>query len=187
MKYRVIAGIIACCILTSTVHAGHSRHSYVDGGQSMDGRFRVIPKLVMGEKPKKGPTPFHWEYEWKDTKTGDTIRGRLEGLRSGSSNVFDPVGSHIFVAPDGETFALWTPQVTMRSSAKKPDGERDSESFQKFDGFSRRLVIYHKSGEIVKSFDIDDFLSNDESITAQPVDDLTDGLGALLAGEAFYA
>ncbi len=139
--------------------AGHSRHSYVDGGQSMDGRFLVIPKLVMGEKLKKGPTPFHWEYQWKDTQTGRVITGQLEGLRSGSSNVFDPVGSHIFVAPDGETFALWTPQVTMQSSSKKPEGDPGTESFQTFDGFSRRLVIYRNSGEIVKRFDLRDFLS----------------------------
>lgn len=142
--------------------AGHSRHSYVDGGQSMDGRFVVTPKLIVGEKPKKGPTPYRWEYEWKDNQTGTVITGPLEGLRSGSSNVFDPVGSHVFVAPDGETFALWTPQVTMKSATKKPEGERNSDSFRNFDGFTRRLVIYEKSGEIVRRFDIKDFLTDDD-------------------------
>lgn len=146
----------------NTAAAGHSRHSYVDGGQSVDGRFLVVPKLVMGVKPKKGPTPFHWEFQWKDTQRGRVITGQLEGLRSGSSNVFDPVGSHIFVSPDGETFALWTPQVTMKSSSKKPEGGPGSESFQAFDGFSRRLVIYRNSGEIITRFDLRDFLSADD-------------------------
>lgn len=161
MKSFVVLAVFVSSTV-NTADAGHSRHSYVDGAQSMNGRFVVLPKLIMGEKPKKGPTPFHWEYEWKDTSTGNALRGQLEGLRSGNSNVFDPVGSHIFVAPDGETFAVWTPQVTMRSATKKPTGERDSESFQKFDGFTRRLVIYRKTGEIIKRFDIDDFLSDDD-------------------------
>jgi len=152
--------LVTPCLAINFDHAlaGHSRHSYVDGGQSMDGRFIVRPRLVKGEKPKRGPLPYHWEYEWQDTMTGKTMTGRLEGLRSGSSNVFDPVGSHIFVAPDGETFAVWTPQVTMKSSTKKPEGERDSRNFQDFDGFTRRLVIYRKSGEVVRRFDLKDFL-----------------------------
>jgi len=145
------AALLGCTSLTATVLAGHSRHSYVDGGRSMDGRYVVSPKLVMGEKPKKGPTPYHWTFTWRDTKTGDQHSGRLEGLRSGSSNVFDPVGSHIFVAPDGQTFALWTPQVMMRAPAKKPEGDRDSKAYRSFEGFSRRLVIYRKTGEVIKS------------------------------------
>ena len=153
-----VVTLLACAV--SFVEAGHSRHSYVDGGQSMDGRFVVTPRFVEGEKPKKGDAPFHWEYQWKDTKTGKTITGRLEGLRSGRSNVFDPVGSHLFVAPDGETFALWTPQVMMQAEAKKPEGERDSDAYRNFDGFSRRLVIYRKTGEIVKQFDLKDFLKD---------------------------
>ena len=142
--------------------AGHSRHSYVDGGQSMDGRFVVTPRYVEGEKPKKGPTPFHWEYEWKDTKTGERHVGRLEGLRDGSSNVFEPVGSHVFVAPDGQTFALWTPQVMMRAPAKKPEGEPGDEAYRNFVGFSRRLVIYRNTGEVIKTFSLNDLLRPDD-------------------------
>ncbi len=153
---------ILLLLIALPARAGHSRHSYVDGGQSMDGRFVVLPKLVMGQKPRKGPTPYHWEYTWKDTKTGQTILGRLDGLRSGSSNVFDPVGSHIFVAPDGQTFALWTPQVTMRAPAKKPEGERGSDTFRNYEGYSKRLVIYKKTGQIVRQFSIDDFLSDQD-------------------------
>lgn len=144
----------------SSASAGHSRHSYFDGSQSMDGRFRVVPRRVDGPEPKKGPAPYHWEYEWRDTKTGQTIVGEIEGPRSGNSNVFDPVGSHVFVAPDGETFAVWTPQVMMRAESKKPEGDRADEAFQQFDGFSRRLVVYRKTGEIVRRFDLDDFLAD---------------------------
>ncbi len=142
----------------TAAQAGHSRHSYVDGGQSANGRYLVLPKLVIGEKPKKGPAPRHWEYQWKDRKNGAALHGRVDGLGGGSSNVFDPVGSHLFVAPDGETFALWTPQVTMRAPSKKPEGERDSPTFQNYQGFSRRLVIYKKTGEILRRFDLKDFL-----------------------------
>ena len=124
----------------------------------MNGRFVVTPKRIAGEKPKKGPTPFHWEYEWKDNETGKVLAGRLEGLRSGNSNVFDPVGSHILVAPDGETFALWTPQVSMKAPTKKPAGDRNSREFQNYEGFTRRLVIYRKTGEVVRRFDLKDFL-----------------------------
>lgn len=158
MRPCLFAVLISTVIGSGQLSAGHSRHSYVDGGQSMDGRFVVVPKLVTGVKPKKGPAPFHWEYEWKDKETGQTINGRLEGLRSGSSNVFDPVGSHIFVAPDGQTFALWTPQVSMKAPSKKPPGTRDSMEFQNYEGFTRRLVIYHKSGKIIRRFDLKDFL-----------------------------
>lgn len=158
----VLAMLTLAIVIGNEASAGHSRHSYVDGGQSMNGRFVVVPRLVTGEKPKKGPAPYHWEYEWKDTETGQTISGKLEGLRSGSSNVFDPVGSHIFVAPDGETFALWTPQVTMQAPTKKPSGERTSEEFQNYEGFARRLVIYRKEGRIVRRFDIKDFLKPDD-------------------------
>lgn len=127
----------------------------------MDGRFVVLPKLIMGEKPKKGPPPYHWEYHWKDRKTGQAIVGRLEGLRSGSSNVFDPVGSHIFVAPDGQTFALWTPQVNMQAASKDP-GDRDTEAYRNYMGFSRRLVIYKRTGEIIKRYDLKDFLKDSD-------------------------
>ena len=150
--------MVCLSLAPAWVEAGHSRHSYVDGGQSSNGRYVVLPKLVIGKKPKKGPAPYHWEYEWRDRKSGVSHHGRLDGLRGGSSNVFDPVGSHLFVAPDGETFALWTPQVTMLAPNKKPEGERDGPSFQTYEGFTRRLVIYKKTGEILRRFDLKDLL-----------------------------
>ena len=82
-----LQAICLTCLVAGKTFAGHSRYSYVDGGQSMDGRFVVVPRLMTGEKPKKGPAPYHWEYEWKDKETGVTITGQLEGLRSGSSNI----------------------------------------------------------------------------------------------------
>ncbi len=159
---RLLPTLLLLTSVSTAALAGHSRHSYVDGGQSRDGRFVVLPRRVDGEKPKKGPTPYHWEFTWRDKTTGESHTGKLDGLRSGDSNVFDPVGSHLFVAPDGETFALWTPQVMMQADAKKPDGERDEESFRKFDGFSRRLVVYTKTGAVVRRLDLDDFLTDDD-------------------------
>lgn len=151
---------LAIAFGSSTVLAGHSRHSYVDGGQSRDGRYTVTARRVDGEQLTRGPRPFHWEYTWRDHETGREITGRLDGLRSGDSNVFDPVGSHIFVAPDGETFALWTPQVMMQAPTKNPEGNRNDESFRRFEGFTRRLVIYRNTGEVIQRLDLADFLSD---------------------------
>ena len=106
----IIPTIVFSVALTTPVSAGHSRHGYFDGSQSMDGRYTVSPRRIDTKDKNDRLTDYHWVYTWTDTKTGKTIEGKLQGIRSGSSNVFDPVNAHIFVAPDGETFAVWNPQ-----------------------------------------------------------------------------
>lgn len=159
MAGTVLAGILG---VLSTAQAGHSRFPYVDGGQSADGRFVVTAKLVA---PPDGPKPtsgYQWSYQWKDTKTDKTIDGTLLGLRSGRSQVGDPVHAHIFVAPGGETFAVWNPnvQARMTTASKLPDLSLPES--RNWEGFSHKLTIYKKTGEVVKRLDLKDFLSEED-------------------------
>lgn len=161
MTRSIWSALSAALLLAAPAAAGHSRFAYVDGGQSVDGRHQVVAELV--ETPGKGNENYEWRYTWKDTKTGQTIVGKLVGLRSGRSTVFDPVHAHIFVAPGGETFAVWNPNVQARtasSAGKGPDPK--SPEYRDFEGFSHRLVVYKKTGEVVRRLDLKDFLTNDD-------------------------
>jgi hypothetical protein len=150
-----LALLLAACWLAPAARAGHSRHPYFDGGQSVNGRFVVVPELIEEPAAGKKPGGFHWKYVWKDVKENKVIEGRLEGLRSGKSSVFEPVHGHIFVSPDGETFAVWNPQV-MAPTAPTNAAARA------WEGFSHRLVVYRKTGEVVRRFDLKDFLKDED-------------------------
>jgi len=142
--------------------AGHSRHPYFDGGQSADGRFVVTAELVTVPGRDSKPVASHWQYMWKDTRTGETHSGKLAGLGFGVSAVFDPLHAHTFIAPNGETFAIWNPNVLAPrpDNAKTPDVIKpDSRDFA---GFSHRLTVYRKTGEIVRRLDLPDFLTDDD-------------------------
>lgn len=142
--------------------AGHSRHPYFDGGQSADGRFVVTAELVTVPGRDSKPVASHWQYMWKDTRTGETHSGKLAGLGFGASAVFDPLHAHTFIAPNGETFAIWNPNVLAPrpDNAKTPDVTKpDSRDFA---GFSHRLTVYRKTGEIVRRLDLRDFLTDDD-------------------------
>lgn len=152
-----------CCLLfvlwCCPVKAGHSRSCYLDAGQSVDGRFVVTANRI-DKFDKKGKRIDHrWMFTWHDRKSDEKHEGELLGLRTGTDNVFDPVNAHIFVAPGGETFALWMPQSMARSDTKKPSNEdRDSDAYHNFAGFGHRLTVYNKTGEVLKHFGIKDFL-----------------------------
>lgn len=83
--------------------AGHTRAGYVDGCQSMDGRFVVTVELKSQIKGKDGAEV--WHYTWKDTKESKTLTGTLQGLRGGEH--FVVTHAHVFMPPDGETFAVF--------------------------------------------------------------------------------
>lgn len=159
-----LAGIFVLAYLSlgiCTARAGHSRFPYFDGGQSMDGRYVVTAELVSETPGSTTPGAYHWKYTWKDTKTGETIQGNLEGLRTGSSSVFDPVHAHVFVAPGGATFAVWNANVMAPTkSGKWP--ELTSPDARTWEGFSHRLTVYKKSGEVVKRLDLRDFLKDSD-------------------------
>ncbi len=141
------------------VYAGHSRSCYLDAGQSVNGRY-VVTANRKDEFDKKGQRiDHHWTFTWYDRQSGEKHEGELLGLRTGTDNVFDPVNAHIFVAPSGDTFALWMPQSGARAANKNPGtDDRASEEFQSYEGFGYRLTIYKKTGEVVKRFDLKDLL-----------------------------
>jgi len=168
MAYRMLRiwsclalGLCFLCFGNSAI-AGHSRHPYFDGGQSVDGRYVVTAELVTVPDRDGERVASHWQYMWKDTRTGETHSGKLAGLEFGASAVFDPLHAHTFVAPNGETFAIWNPNVLAPrpDNAKTPDVTKpDSRDFA---GFSHRLTIYRKTGEIVRRLDLRDFLTDDD-------------------------
>lgn len=171
------APFIAAALLTAwlvspaVLNAGTSRPAYCDGGQSMDGRFVVIPALVKsGERVAGGN--WHWKYTWKDTRTGKVIEGKLQGLNHGLDRVYGGVHAHLFVAPDGETFAVWNCRAWAPYTAAErralQGADKTGAAFQNFSGFSHRLVIYKKTGEIVKRFDMKDILKAEEWVGVNP-------------------
>ncbi len=52
--------------VASTAQAGRARQEYVDGCQSVDGRYVVTAQLV-GANPKD-PKAGKWTFRWTDTK-----------------------------------------------------------------------------------------------------------------------
>jgi hypothetical protein len=162
MKLVGTAGLTLMLLTTATAQAGRSRQEYVDGCQSVDGRYVVTAELV-GGKPKD-PKAGKWTYLWTDTKTKQSHTGDLVGL--------PPVGAfaHMFMAPDGETFAVWSPFAfcpgspapigKLRNGGKL--GEGTEKDWADHTAFAHRLVIYRKTGDIVKSFSIKDLLNSPE-------------------------
>lgn len=145
--------------------AGHSRFPYCDGGQSADGRFTVTTELVVEPQPdKKSAAPdYYWKFTWTDTKTKSVQTGKLEGLTSGRNGVFDPTHAQVFVAPGGETFAVWNPNVLAPTPNKtRPPKDLTAAEARDFAGFTHRLTVYKNSGEVVKRLDLKDFLVDDD-------------------------
>lgn len=140
---------------------GHTRQGYVDGGQSVGGRYVVTPVAPKDEK-KPGP----WRYVWKDTKTGKTHEGALVGIPYGLDH-FRVAYSHVFVAPDGETFAVWQPASWSPTDKKPPKQEgklieKPTKEVLDHPGFGDRLVVYKKTGEVLERLGMKDLLREDE-------------------------
>jgi hypothetical protein len=162
--------VLALCILFGLAlrtEAGHTRAGYVDGCQSIDGRFVVTAELMTQPKGKEGGG-YVWEYTWKDTKTNQTLTGKLQGLRG--VDHFVVTYAHIFVPPDGETFAVFN-TAAWAGNAKGPvvypkDAEKyspnRSEDFRTMPCFADHLVIYKKTGEVIKRYSINDLLQPHE-------------------------
>lgn len=158
-----IVCFLVCFLWLHPVHAGHSRSCYLDAGQSSNGRYLVTAKREDTINKKGQRIDYRWTFTWLDQQKGETQKGELLGLRSGADNVFDPVNAHIFVAPDGETFALWMPQSMARSNEKKPSVEdRGTSEYHDFAGFDHRLTIYKKNGEVIKRLGVKDFFHNND-------------------------
>ncbi|MFO0823914.1 MAG: SMP-30/gluconolactonase/LRE family protein [Gemmataceae bacterium] len=156
---RIFPCFVLLLLAPTVARAGYEPPCNIDGCRSIDGRFVVTAEPV-GKLTNHGPNK--WQYIWTDTKEKKTIRFDANEVSSGQ------VFGHLFVAPDGETFALWNHFVLwtegksdMHGAAKlcdvpgKPRDRADPH-------FSRRLVIYKKDGTVVKSLGVNDILTADE-------------------------
>lgn len=156
---------------SAAAKAGYEAPAYIDGCRSMGGEFEITAEIVERGKTSHGPNK--WNYVWKNLKTGEASTFPAQGLQGGQ------IYGQLFLAPDGETFALWN-HVTMFWPEKShmhasghgdvvKDDTRKSDEFRNQFIFKNRLIIYKKDGTIVKTFDIADFLRDDEWETVLPV------------------
>jgi hypothetical protein len=164
---RILA--VGCLfVFASALGAGpHEGGCYVDPCQSIDGRFVVAATLIEGKKgPGNAMIDHEWRFAWKDTKSGETHEGTLVGLRSGVG-FGHQVHGHIFVAPDGETFAVWNargynPNPESNGSGVPGKNDWTDPAYQGHKNFDHRLVVYKKTGAMIKSFALKDFLKPEE-------------------------
>lgn len=149
---------------TAALFAGHTRPGYVDGCQSADGRFIVTAESKKTPQGKDG-----WQFTWLDKKTNESHQGWLVGVPQGLEH-FQIAYTHIFVPPGGETFAVWQPASFAPCDRKPPGGKEQavqkdpSDEFKNYAGFSDRLVIYRKTGEVLSRLAMRDLLQDNEWI-----------------------
>lgn len=148
-------------LLPSAAQAGYEPPCFIDGCQSADGRY-VITAEPLGKTQNHGPN--RWKFVWKDTKTGKTIVSDAKGVQGGQ------IFAHLFMAPDGETFALWN-HITMFASEKSDahlaaklwDPKKPGRPADRLgETYTHRLIIYRKDGSIVKSLGMGDLLTPEE-------------------------
>jgi len=143
-------------------NAGYEQPAYIDGCQSIDGRFVITAKQTVRGKTVHGP--HKWDFVWKDIKTDETRRFSAQGIQGGQ------VYAQLFMAPDGETFALWNhitqywPEKShLHSHNVLPKREEvGEEKNRELDIHEKRLIIYRKDGSIIKEFGVGDFLRDEE-------------------------
>lgn len=154
---------VAVAWVAQTASAGYNRPSYIDGCRSADGRFEIVAEATVRAPTAHGP--HAWEFIWKDTQTGATHRMPAQGVQGGL------IYGQLFIAPDGETFALWNHIVQywpVKSESQThhalPAFEQpgEEEKFRGHDMHKKRLIIYRKDGSILKEFGAADFLTAEE-------------------------
>lgn len=159
---RSLLATVGVLILPTLALAGHTRPGYVDGCQSADGRY-----VVTAESKKQADGKDGWQFTWKDTKTNTTHAGWLVGLPYGLEH-FKVTYTHIFVPPGGETFAVFQTASWTGAGSKPPGGQEKqvnqnpTDEFKKYGGFADRVVIYKKTGEVVKRLSMNDILKPNE-------------------------
>ncbi|MBM3829897.1 MAG: hypothetical protein FJ406_05105, partial [Verrucomicrobia bacterium] len=140
--------------------AGYELPSQIDGCRSVDGRFLITAEPI-GKTTSHGPN--QWSFVWKDTKTGETRTVPAQGVSGGQ------VHGQLFIAPDGETFALfnhvtlWYPGKSDMHGATKLWGDKaGSPRDIQHEAFSRRIIVYKKDGSILKELGVTDLLNQAE-------------------------
>ena len=164
MNRRRLPALLALLLAAASLRAGYEMPAYVDGCRSADGRFEITAKQVVKGKSSHGP--HKWNYLWKDLQTGETREFPARCVQGGQ------IRGHLFIAPDGETFALWN-HITMWWEQKShmhahghkdvlKKGHPDQDAFRNQSIFKNRLIIYAKDGAILKTLAIRDFLESDQ-------------------------
>lgn len=148
------------CLAPGVVRAGYEMPCFIDGCQSVDGRFRITAEPV-GKITNHGPN--QWNFVWHDSKTNDTRKFPAKGVSGGQTH------SQLFIAPDGETFALfnhvtlWYPGKSDMHGATQLWGDKPGTPKDiQHEAFSRRIIIYGKDGTILKELGICDLLTRAE-------------------------
>ena len=161
MRYLVAAAAVLAH--ASVGSAGHTRPGYVDGSRSADGRY-----VVTAEPKKRSDGKDGWEFTWKDTKTDNAHKGWLVGLPQGLDH-FKVAYAHIFVPPGGETFAVFQTANWAEGGSRpplaagvKPPLQDPTDEFKGYGGFADRIVVYKKTGEVVKRVSMNDILKPNE-------------------------
>ena len=160
---------ITCCLVlilpwssSAIVNAGWEPPSYIDGCQSIDGRYVITAERTSFERdPIHGP--LKWDFIWKDTETGATRRFHADGIQDGQ------IYAQLFIAPDGKTFALWNGiQLYSRGGSHQhgpPDlhYKEDSPKWREREEFTHRLMIYNaQDGALIKHLGVGDLIHEAE-------------------------
>jgi sugar lactone lactonase YvrE len=171
---RSLASVAVLLALPLFAAAGYAQPSFIDGCQSIDGRFVVTAAVVVDPKagtrggppkPNLADGPLKWEFTWTDTRTGESKTYPAQGVQAGS------ISAQLFMAPDGETFALynhvtvWSPGKSERLGAGVIRGDTPGpipEDRRRHEGMSRRVIVYKKDGTVLKELAVADFLRADE-------------------------
>jgi gluconolactonase len=160
-----LSALAAVLAASAVARAGHETPSYIDGCQSKDGRFVITAEPVAdpaagakGGPPKPNPVhgPLKWRFTWRDTQSGKSHSFEPQGLSAGS------IYAQLFMAPDGETFALFNP-LKFHTSGKsdmhgKPAVEKGLPGYETQENFSRRIIVYRKDGSVVRELGVADLL-----------------------------
>lgn len=178
MQRLLFAAAALVAISAGGLQAGYEQPSYIDGCRSANGRYEITAELL--EKGKTSHGPHRWQFVWKDLQENRRVELPATGIQGGQ------IYGQLFIAPNGETFALWNHQTMfwaekshMHASSHGDVVQREqveSAAFRNQPIFSNRLIIYRKNGSIMKSLHIADFLQEDEWRHVLPVFNRTEWL-----------
>ena len=157
-----VATLLACFVLLAAgrTFGGYEAPCHIDGCQSADGRFVITAEMTQRGKTTHGPNM--WDFIWRDTAEDKTVRFAAQGVQQGQ------IYAQLFIAPDGETFALfnhvtlWEPEKSHMHGPKDLPHHLETEEWRMDHRFSKRVIIYRKDGTIMKEFSIHDLLLPDE-------------------------
>ncbi len=171
-QLRTLKLIVVISFLTlaaGIARAGYEAPVFIDGCQTADGRYVITAETTLKGKTAHGPNK--WQFIWKDTKENVTKIIEPQGLQAGA------MYGHLFLAPDGETFALWNhvtlwssdksnmhgpPTLKYAESAPEPDAGSGTVPWREREEFTQRLIIYRKDGTILQAFGVGDLVTPEE-------------------------